>query len=238
MDWLRKSAVPILSQIVPIRIDLLYQRDFPSTLPALQVCLATDRIGIKRILLEIDETRHAVFLAKFRAAPFTMRKKTPMQVRCYADIQRAISLACEDVNNSTRPRHGGMLEQWMAGSSPAMVRVGDDFRSETPPNKAHTKRADCPPARASFFRLRRGTYPPRSLESPASGPRRSSTPRRPHLCFATDWPRKRAVSPGRNPARNRLSAASSTARAARPRPVCRRDYALMSGRSIAMFFGR
>jgi hypothetical protein len=50
--------------------------------------------------------------------------------------------------------------------------------------------------------------------------------------------KKRAGSPGRTPARDRLTAALSTARAAPPRPVCRRDYALVSGRSIAVCFTR
>ena len=118
-----RLRVPILNLVVPIRIDLLDQRDFSGPLPAFEVRLAANGVRVKRILLRIDEMGNVVFLAELRTTSLAVRLNTFVQVRCNADVKGAVALAGKDVDKTAWLGHGAIVKGWMAGSSPAMVSI-------------------------------------------------------------------------------------------------------------------
>ena len=112
--------MPFLDQIIPIGIHFLDQGNFPGALPTLEVGLSTDCIGVKWIFFEVDQARHVVLLAEFRAATFAMRLNAALQIRRDADVERSVALAGEDVDEATWSSMA-LVEDWMGGSRPPMV---------------------------------------------------------------------------------------------------------------------
>src|SRR5215469_6267619 len=59
--------IPRFEQIIPIWIHFLDQSDFPCAIPALDACLALNRVDIERMLFKPRQPRHAVFLNELRS---------------------------------------------------------------------------------------------------------------------------------------------------------------------------
>src|SRR5579862_978581 len=117
---------PLFQEIVPVRIRLFDQREFPYALPALDVRFAPDGVCVQRVLFEPDELGDIVFVDEFRSVSFTMRPHPPGNVARHACVKRTVALARQDVDEAARhcsspPVHVSDAH-WMAGSWPAMVR--------------------------------------------------------------------------------------------------------------------
>jgi hypothetical protein len=85
-------------KISPMRVALVDQIDFPLPVPALQLLLAQDRQFHFAEHFKMNEAMHGVSRRKPRQHIIAMLPKPRDQVGCDTDVDRAVVLACKDVD--------------------------------------------------------------------------------------------------------------------------------------------
>lgn len=99
------SAVKRLEQVIPARIALLDQPQFPAPLPFLERLLAGDGVADIGIRFDVDQPRHAIFFGKSRTPAVSMRGDAGGKIAGDADIKRPVPLAGENID-MINARHG------------------------------------------------------------------------------------------------------------------------------------
>ena len=89
-------------KIVPIRVGLLDQSNFPGAIPLLQPLLALDCIFSIEELFIVNESMHAVLVGKAQDDIVLVLVYPANEIACYADVQRAVGFAGEDVDHGLR----------------------------------------------------------------------------------------------------------------------------------------
>ena len=116
-DWIEAQAY---SEVDPLRVVLLDQVDLPLTVPALQLLFARDGGVHIAEHLEADEAEDAIARREAGDFPFAVLIEPCEKVRGYSNIERAVSLACENVDarvfghshaHSMEPADRWMLKQ-------------------------------------------------------------------------------------------------------------------------------
>src|SRR5580765_1447388 len=99
--WQRRGHVSLgdrVVEILPFRIVLKDQSDFPLSWPMLDVVLALDRGLDFFVALEIDEQLDAVLLRETGHEPFAMLVDSSHEIIRHTDVQNSIGRACQDVH--------------------------------------------------------------------------------------------------------------------------------------------
>ena len=96
---------------------------FQSAIPTLETRFSLNGIGVQWMLLEPNEKKYPILPNKFRSSTLAMRLDALRQFRRNAGVERAVSLAGKHVDETTG--HAKLFKRWVAGSSPAMVILGD-----------------------------------------------------------------------------------------------------------------
>lgn len=91
------SAVPGFVEVEPLRIFLLDQFELPGPPPALDALLEEYSLVDLRELPVPDQLGHAV-LGGEALSPFAMLPDPAGQIRCHADVERAVPSAGEDID--------------------------------------------------------------------------------------------------------------------------------------------
>ena len=108
----------IACQIAPSRVRLFDQVELVGAWPSLDALLAGDcgSHGIGGI--EPDEARDTVAFGKAAERTFSMLDDAADQVRCHADVQRAVPTARQDVDAGLPFSHLGQSAwSWMPGQA-------------------------------------------------------------------------------------------------------------------------
>jgi hypothetical protein len=92
-------------QIFPFWIHYLDQREFPLSIPFLQLLFAMSRIGNEVVKLELNQTVRTRSVRESRTGITSMLPGSPREIRDRADIQGPVSPACENVDGSLLIAH-------------------------------------------------------------------------------------------------------------------------------------
>ena len=95
------SMIEGAEKVIPFRIHGFDQIDFPLTVPFLELLFAGNGVNNPVVDFVIDKLCHAIFSREGPAAAIAMRKSTFVKVIGYADIERAVLTARENVNKIT-----------------------------------------------------------------------------------------------------------------------------------------
>ena len=97
------KSCPSHFQVVPIRVFLLDERDFPRAPPLLQLFLRGYRFEHRRETLAPDQRVHAVLFGEAVDYPGFVLGYPLRQVRRDADVKRPVPFAREDVERRAPP---------------------------------------------------------------------------------------------------------------------------------------
>ena len=104
-------------EVLPVRVVLLDQIDFPRPVPSFQLLFASDRAGHVSEHLEAYEAEDIIARGKSGIGAGAVLVKTREQVRGHSDVDRSIVPAGEDVDARLlahgRTTNTSRAEEWM-----------------------------------------------------------------------------------------------------------------------------
>jgi hypothetical protein len=89
---------PVVAQIHPARIRLLNQRNFPATMPSLELFFTCDGVVNIAKVLKRNNTLQAIAFCKPLLVAMAMLVQTALNVICDSDIQRRAMFVRENVH--------------------------------------------------------------------------------------------------------------------------------------------
>lgn len=139
----REARRDFAEQISPMWVLFLDELALPIPPPSLQLLLARDRDGIVVERLPTNERVHAVAFGESRNKTLLMFNYAANEIVRYADVQRALWLACEDIDvKELDPAVGpGSALRAVRDDNNNYVRIAALYASRMSPPFAHQTRS-------------------------------------------------------------------------------------------------